>query len=279
MGKSRRSYEENKRISAATVTLLVIFFLLGISLLIYVLFSKAECDKKISSLNDQIEMLKLESSNLNDKKEEINNILSEVENASTYIKIQKENYKASLPLIEDRIKDYDSQEKIAYLVFVVDRADNLDKVINTLNENSVLATFFTNNKDNADTIDKSGSLIGLYINDEKKIDNIKDEYKDIIDAYTPDLFMVSSDLAEKDISIDSFYKVKENSTAEGKKLLNQDGYTSDIVDTTADRDFLIIKINVSNAVGVSSLNGIISKLKDKNYVFLPLISASTMIEK
>ena len=87
MGKSRRSYEENKRISAATVTLLVIFFLLGISLLIYVLFSKAECDKKISSLNDQIEMLKLESSNLNDKKEEINNILSEVENASTYIKI------------------------------------------------------------------------------------------------------------------------------------------------------------------------------------------------
>lgn len=279
MAKSRRSIEENKRISTAAITLLVIIFITGLFLLIFVLFSKAENEKKISSLNDEIEMLKLESSTLAEKQEEINLILNNVENVSAYLNIQKENYKASLPLIEEEIKNYESQEKVAYLAFVVDNTDNVEKIIETLNSNKALAIFFTNDKETADKIIDSGNLIGLYIDDEKKIEKINEEYKDIIDAYHPDLYMVSSSLQDKDFTIDSFYRVKENSTAEGKKLLNQEGYTNDIVETTAERDFLIIKINLSNSVGVISTNGIISKLKDKNYIFLPLISASSMIEK
>lgn len=279
MGKSRRSSEENKRINITAVTLLVIIFITWLFLLIFLLFSKVETDKEIKNINENIEMLKLDTNNLNSKKDEINLILSGVENPSVYMDIQKENYKASLSIIEDKIKDFESEEKIAYLTFVVDKEDNLEDVIDIINSNNILATFFTNSKEAADTIYNNGHLIGLYIDDEDKVENVKEEYKDLIDTYNPDLFMLSNSLKEKDITIDSFYKVTENSSAEGKKLLNKEGYTNDIVETTADRDFLIIRINISNSVGVSSIDGIISKLKDKNYIFLPLISNSSLIEK
>lgn len=279
MGKSRRSSEENKRINITAVTLLVIIFITWLFLLIFLLFSKVETDKEIKNINENIEMLKLDTNNLNSKKDEINLILSGVENPSVYMDIQKENYKASLSIIEDKIKDFESEEKIAYLTFVVDKEDNLEDVIDIINSNNILATFFTNSKEAADTIYNNGHLIGLYIDDEDKVENVKEEYKDLIDTYNPDLFMLSNSLKEKDITIDSFYKVTENSSAEGKRLLNKEGYTNDIVETTADRDFLIIRINISNSVGVSSIDGIISKLKDKNYIFLPLISNSSLIEK
>lgn len=279
MGKSRRSSEENKRINITAVTLLVIIFITWLFLLIFLLFSKVETDKEIKNINENIEMLKLDTNNLNSKKDEINLILSGVENPSVYMDIQKENYKASLSIIEDKIKDFESEEKIAYLTFVVDKEDNLEDVIDIINSNNILATFFTNSKEAADTIYNNGHLIGLYIDDEDKVENVKEEYKDLIDTYNPDLFMLSNSLKEKDITVDSFYKVTENSSAEGKRLLNKEGYTNDIVETTADRDFLIIRINISNSVGVSSIDGIISKLKDKNYIFLPLISNSSLIEK
>lgn len=279
MGKSRRSSEENKRINITAVILLVIIFITWLFLLIFLLFSKVETDKEIKNINENIEMLKLDTNNLNSKKDEINLILSGVENPSVYMDIQKENYKASLSIIEDKIKDFESEEKIAYLTFVVDKEDNLEDVIDIINSNNILATFFTNSKEAADTIYNNGHLIGLYIDDEDKVENVKEEYKDLIDTYNPDLFMLSNSLKEKDITIDSFYKVTENSSAEGKRLLNKEGYTNDIVETTADRDFLIIRINISNSVGVSSIDGIISKLKDKNYIFLPLISNSSLIEK
>ena len=279
MGKARRSSEENKRISITTIVILVIILISWLFLLIYLLFAKVETNKKIESVNNEIETLKLDTSMLNEKKEEINKLLENVSDSTTFMNILKDNYKANIPAFETKIKSFEVTEKVAYLSFVVDKTDNLDKVIDTLNNNDVLATFYTNNKDAADKIIASGNLIGLYIDDDKVIENIKEEYKDIINAYNPDLYMLSSALKEKDIKIDSFYKVTENSTSEGKKLLNQDGYISDIVDTTADRDFLIIRINLSNNVGVGAINGIITKLKDKNYMFLPLVSSSSLIEK
>lgn len=279
MGKTKRSVEENRRISITTIVILVLLLVSFLFIVIYILFAKVETNKKIESVNNEIETIKLDTSILNEEKEEINNLLNNVSDATTYMNILKENYNTSLPAFETRIKSFENEDKVAYLSFIVDKTDNLDKAIETLNNNNVLATFFTNDKDAADKIIASGNLIGLYIDDEKVVENINEEYKDIIDAYNPDLFMVSSKLKESDIKIDSFYKVTENSSSEGKKLLNQDGYVSDIVDTTADRDFLIIKINLSNGVGVGSIDEIISKLKDKNYIFLPLVSSSSLIEK
>lgn len=279
MGKSKRNFETNQRINIITVTLLAIILLASLVGLIVLLYSKADTDKKIETINEEIEILTLDTHSLQDKEAEIELIMSGVENSQTYIDLQKESYKASLSIIENKIKSYETEEKIAYLAFIVDKKDNLDKVIETLNYNDTLAIFFTNDKEAADVIVNSGNLVGLYIDNIKDVDDIKENYKDIIEAYDPDLFMVSSDLKDKDIKIDSFYKVTENSTSEGKKLSTNEGYISDIVDTTADRDFLIIRINISNSIGVNSISGIISKLKDKNYIFLPLISTSSLIEK
>lgn len=279
MEKPRRSVEENKRISITAIVILVVTFITFLFLVIYLLFANAETNKKVTAVNEEIEMLTLDTSTLNEKREEIEVVNNSVSDPSIYMNIQKDNYRAILPSIEEKIKEYNVETKVAYLTIVVDKADNLDKTIEILNNNNILATFFTESKDAADKIINNGHLVGLYINEERKANDAQEEFKDIITEYSPDLFMVSSDLKDKDIQIDSFYKVTENSTAEGKKLLNQEGYTDDIVETTADRDFLVIRINTSNNVGVGSINSIISKLKDKNYMFLPIISASSMIEK
>ena len=71
MGKARRSGEENKRINIATIIILVIMLVSWLFLLIYLLFAKAETKKEIKSTNDEIETIKLETSILNEKKEEM----------------------------------------------------------------------------------------------------------------------------------------------------------------------------------------------------------------
>ena len=279
MEKRRRSLEENNRISIATIALLVVILITGIFLLIYLLFAKAENEKRITSLNNETETTRLDTNILKEKQDELYTLLDNVSDATKFINIQKEKYISEITEIEARVKNYDSEGKIAYLTFVVDKTDNLDKTLEILNDNKVIATFFTKDKEAADKIINNGHFVGIYVDDEKVIDNFKEEYKDIINAYNPDLFMISPALKEKEIKIDSFYEVKENSTSEGKQLLNRDGYIKDIVETTADRDFLKIKVNLSNAVGISAIDGIISQLKDKNYMFLPIVSSSSEVEK
>lgn len=279
MEKHRRNLEENRRISITCIVILVIILITMIFLLIYIIFSNAEAKKKIQTANNDIQALTLEGNKIIDDKDELNSFLSIVSEPNLFLETKKENYKRDLVEFEERIKSYETDNKIAYLALIVDSTNSLDKVINTLNANNILATFFTNDVDAANIINETGHLVGLYIDDEKTVDMYRDEYKEIFDIYNPDLYMLSTQLKEKELSIESMYEVKENSTSEGKKFINREAYINDIVDTTADRDFLIIKINLSNNIGVDSLEGIIDKLKDKNYVFLPLISSSTLIEK
>lgn len=279
MEKRRRSFETNRGINITCIVMLVIMLITCVFMLIYILFSKAENEKEITNVNNEIQTLTFEGNEIIDKEAEVQAVLDIVSNPTVFLETQKDNYKRNLPTFEDKIKSYELDKKIAYLALVVDKADNVENVVNILNSNDILATFFTNDVEVADEVSKTGHLVGFYLDDEKVVDMYKDEYKDLFDKYNPDLYMLSSALKEKEVTLESIYKVEENSTSEGKKFITQEAYVNDIVDTTADRDFLIIKVNLSNNVGVNSLNGIITKLKDKNYLFLPLISASSLIEK
>lgn len=279
MEKRRRSYETNRGISITCIVILVITLIACVFMLIYILFSKAENEKEIINVNNDIQTLTFEGNEILDKEAEVQAVLDIVSDPSVFLDTQKDNYKRNLPTFEEKIKSYELDKKIAYLALVVDKADNVEEVINILNSNEILATFFTNDVEVANNVSETGHLVGFYLDDEKVVDMFKDEYKDLFDKYNPDLYMLSSSLKEKEVTLESIYKVEENSTSEGKKFMTQEAYVNDIVETTADRDFLIIKVNLSNNVGVNSLNGIITKLKDKNYLFLPLISSSTLIEK
>lgn len=279
MEKRRRSYETNRGISITCIVILVITLIACVFMLIYILFSKAENEKEIINVNNDIQTLTFEGNEILDKEAEVQAVLDIVSDPSVFLDTQKDNYKRNLPTFEEKIKSYELDKKIAYLALVVDKADNVEEVINILNSNEILATFFTNDVEVANNVSETGHLVGFYLDNEKVVDMFKDEYKDLFDKYNPDLYMLSSSLKEKEVTLESIYKVEENSTSEGKKFMTQEAYVNDIVETTADRDFLIIKVNLSNNVGVNSLNGIITKLKDKNYLFLPLISSSTLIEK
>ena len=278
MEKPRRSLEDNRRISITCIVILIIILITWIFLLIYILFSKAETKKKINSVNNEIQTITFEGNEILDKEEEINSLLNIVSNPSVFLDTQKENYERSLVEFEDKIRGYEIDKKIAYLVLIVDKTDSLDKTIDILNNNNVLVTFFTNNIEAANKVSEAGHLVGLYVDDEKVVDVYRDEYQELFDSYNPDLYMLSDSLKEKEVILESMNKVTENSTSEGKKFINQEAYINDIVETTADRDFLVIRINLSNSVGVNSIDGIINKLKDKNYIFLPLISSSSLIE-
>lgn len=279
MEKRRRSFETNRGINITCIVMLVIILITCVFMLIYILFSKAENEKEITNVNNEIQTLTFEGNEIIDKESEVQAVLDIVSNPTVFLETQKDNYKRNLPTFEDKIKSYELDKKIAYLALVVDKADNVENVVNILNSNDILATFFTNDIEVANKVTNTGHLVGFYLDDEKVVDMYKDEYKDLFDKYNPDLYILSSALKEKEVTLESLYKVEENSTSEGKKFITQEAYVNDIVDTTADRDFLIIRINLSNNVGVNSLNGIITKLKDKNYLFLPLISASSLIEK
>lgn len=279
MEKRRRSYETNRGISITCIVMLVIILIACVFMLIYILFSKSEKEKEINNVNNEIQTLTFEGSEILDKQADVQAVLDIVSDPTVFLDTQINNYKRNLPTFENKIKSYELDKKIAYLALVVDKTDNIENVLNTLNSNDILATFFTNSIEVADTISETGHLIGFYLDDEKTVDMFRDEYKDLFDKYNPDLYMLSSNLKEKEISLESLYKVEENSTSEGKKFMTQEAYVNDIVDTTADRDFLIIRVNLSNNIGVNSLNKIITKLKDKNYLFLPLISSSSLFEK
>ena len=100
MGKARRSSEENKRISITTIVILVIILVSWLFLLIYLLFAKVETNKKVESINNEIETLKLDTSILNEKKEKINKLLENVSDSTTFMNILKDNYKANIPAFE-----------------------------------------------------------------------------------------------------------------------------------------------------------------------------------
>ena len=196
MGKTRRSVEDNKGISVSAIAILVFTLITFLFVLIYFLFARTEINKKIESINNEIESIKLDGTILNEEKESIELLLANVSDPTTYMNILKENYISSLPAFEAKIKSFEVEEKVAFLSFVVDKTDNLDKTLEIIENNDVLAIFFTNNKEAADKIIAKGNLVGLYIDDEKVVEDIYGEYKDIIDAYNPDLYMVSPELKE-----------------------------------------------------------------------------------
>ena len=152
MGKTRRSVEENKGINITTIVILVLTLISFLFILIYIIFANTETNKKIESVNNEIDRISLETSVLNEEKEEIEKLLNNVSDPTTYMNILKDNYKESISAFEAKIKSFEVKEKVAYLSFVVDKTDNLDKTLSILESNNILATFYTNNKEAADKI-------------------------------------------------------------------------------------------------------------------------------
>ena len=277
MEKPRRNIEENNRISITCISVLSFALVSILLILIYILYSKSEINRQIKSANEEIIQMDLETTNLNEEIDDINIDIESVSDPEDYVNNLRESYETNLPQIEKQIKISSINNKVAYLTIVVDESKTLQSILETINNNEVLATFFVTNVEDADAVSNNGDIIGLYLNDKELIDDFDNNYLDIKTKYFPNMFMLDSALREQGITINGYKEVVDNSTSEGIKLLTKKAYADNIIETTADREFLIIKINSSNKVGVDSLERIIQELKNKNYMFLPLVSTSSLL--
>lgn len=276
MEKSRRDVESNKRINIISVCILITLIILFTFILIYLLYSSSRLDRKIETLKGETTSISLENNSLLLEIKNIQEQIDGVINPASYIEAKQENYKTLLPQIE-KITKSSSTIRVAFLSIAVDYSPSLQEIINIINDHDVLATYFINNVNDAENLYRQGNVFGVYLEDEDKANDFVNNYGEITEKYSTDLFMLSGEIKDKEIEIPGYYRVKENSTSEGIRLLTQQAYADNIIDTTADRDFLIIKVNSSSRVGINSLSRIIEELKSKNYTFLPLVSSSTII--
>lgn len=278
MAKTKRDIETNRQISIIAIVILSIIFVAFLFIAIIFLFSKTEASKKIESIQTQIDAIDFENSTIEEEIEEYNEKISSAADSKAYISNIKEEYKANLSSIEDEAKKSDGKYKIAYLNFIVTDGKYLNKITGILNDNEIISNFYTNNNDLLETISEDGHLIGLYINDLNKIETASEDNKEIIETYDIDLYMLESSINDTELKDPSLKQVKDNSTSEGKSQLTKAAYADNIVKTTADRSFLVIRINGENSLAVEALPSIISGLKEKGYIFLPLISSSSIFD-
>ena len=279
MEKPRRSIEENNRISITCISVLSFALVSMLLILIYILYSKSEINRQVKSANEEIIQMNLETTNLKEEIDDVNIAIESVSDPKDYVKNLRDAYETNLPQIEKQIKISSVENKIAYLTIVVDDNETLPSIIDTINNNEVLATFFVTNVEDADTVSENGDIVGLYLDDKELIEDFENNYLDIRTKYFPNMFMLDPSLREQDITINGYKEVVDNSTSEGIKLLTKKAYADNIIETTADREFLIIRINASNKVGVDSLERIIQEIKSKNYMFLPLVSTSSLLNE
>lgn len=278
MAKSKRDIETNKEISVICIVVLSIILIIFIFILIIFMFSKTEVEKKITSIDTQIETLNYENGELDDKIEEYNSLIADASDASLYMGNLRKEYEKLLPEIEKDVKKSDSINKIVYLNITVTKGNHLDEVLTILSNNNIITNFYSNDSELLDKITNSYHEVGLYINSEDNLETIYEDKKEIIDEYNMNLFIYDDVSNEEDIVVNDLKQVKENSTSEEKKQLTSDAYANNIIMTTANRSFLIIKLDADNAVAVNALQSIINGLKEKGYIFLPLISKSSIFE-
>lgn len=278
MAKFERDYETNKQISIMCIVVLVIIMIVMIFLSIILLFSKVESSKKIDSIKSQIETINYENGELEDEIEINNELIYVASNSDIYADNLKDEYKSLLPPIEEEVKKTGATNKIAYLNIILSKDTYLDKVLNILNRNEIISNFYSSDPTYFDEITEEGHLVGLFLDDINSLDTFYKDNKDIIDIYNIDLYMVDASLSEEVIDIPNLKQVKENSTSEEKKQLTQSAYVDNILKTTADRSFLIIKLDADNPTATDALPSIIDGLKEKGYLFLPLISSSSIFD-
>lgn len=278
MGKTKRDIETNREISIMCIVVLSILIVTFTFVTIIMLFSKIEINKKIENVQSQIETITYENNEIEDELNNYNELILSASNPKEYMNNLKEEYKALLPSIEKEVKSSESDKKIAYLNFTLTQDKYLDSILSTLSKNNVLANFYTNNSDLNEKITDNGHEVGLYINDNKTLNSVYEDNKSTIDSYNIDLFMTSLELNDSEVVVSDLKRVVDNTTSEGKSQLSNSAYAKNIVETTADRAFLIIRINGDNSIGKDALQSIISGLKEKGYIFLPLISKSTIFD-
>ncbi len=280
---------------------LVIGFL--ICLIIIIFFFIFLINKNNSSLELKINDL---SSKIGDGYDidSINNEISIYENIDKSIHDKYEEYYSNIALLEDKINRGESNVKIAYLTFDDGPYDLTYQVLDLLKANDIRATFFVLGKDGVNDrykriVDEGHTLAnhtyyhniggGLYDSADSFISQVKklEDYLYDITGYRTSIvrFPGGSPTAGhlKDEIVNRLHEMGYNyvdwtsETGDGssKKLAEKDTW-SWYVDTTRDKNIVVLLMHDYNYSTFNNLQRIIDDMRARGFIFLPLHNKSVM---
>lgn len=225
-------------------------------------------------------------------------------NIDDSIKNKYDEYYSNIALLEDKINKGESSVKIAYLTFDDGPYDLTYQVLDLLKSNDIRATFFVLGKD--DTQEQYKRIVseghtlanhtyyhnigsGLYDSADSFISQVKklEDYLYNITGYRTSIvrFPGGSPTAGKykDEIVDRLHEMGYNyvdwtsETGDGssKKLAEKDTW-SWYVDTTRDKDIIVLLMHDYNYSTFNNLQRIIDDLRDRGFIFLPLHNKSMM---
>ena len=227
-------------------------------------------------------------------------------NIDDSIKNKYDEYYSNIALLEDKINKGESSVKIAYLTFDDGPYDLTYQVLDLLKFNDIRATFFVLGKD--DTQEQYKRIVseghtlanhtyyhnigsGLYDSADSFISQVKklEDYLYNITGYRTSIvrFPGGSPTAGKykDEIVDRLHEMGYNyvdwtsETGDGssKKLAEKDTW-SWYVDTTRDKDIIVLLMHDYNYSTFNNLQRIIDDLRARGFIFLPLHNKSSMVK-
>lgn len=230
--------------------------------------------------------------------------ISFYQNISENINIKYDEYYTNISLLEKKIEAGESDVKIAYLTFDDGPYDLTYKVLDTLKENNIRATFFVLGKDGVSDrykrIVSEGHTLanhtyyhnigkGLYDSVDSFMSQVKklEDYLYGITGYRTTLvrFPGGSPTAKglKDDIVSELHKsgynyvdwTSETGDGSSKKLQEKDTWAW-YQDTTRDKNIIVLLMHDYNYQTFNNLQRIIDDLKDRGFIFLPLHNKSVM---
>ena len=292
-----------------TISLLVISFILLIGLscsLFFIVHEKMSFDKatkiiEVNNLEEEVE--------INNQLEEIKLINEEItnnKNVDQLIKDLKNEYPSLLKELEENIILKKSDKKIAYLVFEGGPYLLTEDFLNILDQYNVCGSFVLLEKDEGfdeETQKKYDEIYKRIISEGHTVINYVDAntksfIQSVLDNnnFFKEKYNYSTNIIKYKYDFDSLKGEKEEIIE--KLIENNYGYVesnsatrnededidylqavNNVIETTNDRNFLVVKMYDNNESDLKALPRIIDSLAEKGYVILPLSYESTMVNK
>jgi len=234
----------------------------------------------------------------------IDNEISVYQNIDKSISDKYQEYYSNIALLEDKINRGESSVKIAYLTFDDGPYDLTYQVLDLLKANDIRATFFVLGKDGVEDrykriVNEGHTLAnhtyyhniggGLYDSADSFISQVKklEDYLYDITGYRTSIvrFPGGSPTAGKykDEIVNRLHEMGYNyvdwtsETGDGssKKLAEKDTW-SWYVDTTRDKNIVVLLMHDYNYSTFNNLQRIIDDMRSRGFIFLPLHNKSVM---
>ena len=234
----------------------------------------------------------------------IDNEISVYQNIDKSISDKYQEYYSNIALLEDKINRGESSVKIAYLTFDDGPYDLTYQVLDLLKSNNIRATFFVLGKDGVEDrykriVNEGHTLAnhtyyhniggGLYDSADSFISQVKklEDYLYDITGYRTSIvrFPGGSPTAGKykdeivsrlhDMGYNYVDWTSETGDGSSKKLAEKDTW-SWYVDTTRDKNIVVLLMHDYNYSTFNNLQRIIDDMRSRGFIFLPLHNKSVM---